>query len=77
MRASASLPLPSDDFRGRMPNFQEPMLSQNLAFAINERPWPSATATAAKSAIAWALLRHPSGNRRYSGMRKSSQEWTA
>jgi aryl-alcohol dehydrogenase-like predicted oxidoreductase len=65
--------LPSDDFRGRMPNFQEPLLSKNLELAdllrgIGQRHGR----TAGEVAIAWTL-RHPTVTAAIVGMRNASQ----
>ncbi len=65
--------LPSDDFRQRMPNFQEPLLSKNLELAdllrgIGQRHGR----TAGEVAIAWTL-RHPTVTAAIVGMRNASQ----
>jgi aryl-alcohol dehydrogenase-like predicted oxidoreductase len=65
--------LPADDFRRRVPNFQEPLLSRNLKLAdllrgIGERHGR----TAGEVAIAWTL-RHPAVTAAIVGMRNASQ----
>jgi aryl-alcohol dehydrogenase-like predicted oxidoreductase len=65
--------LPADDFRRRVSNFQEPLLSKNLALAellrdIGKRHGRSA----GEAAIAWTL-RHPAVTAAIVGMRNSSQ----
>jgi aryl-alcohol dehydrogenase-like predicted oxidoreductase len=65
--------LPSDDFRRRVPNFQEPLLSRNLKLAdllrgIGDRHGR----TAGEAAIAWTL-RHPAVTAAIVGMRNASQ----
>jgi aryl-alcohol dehydrogenase-like predicted oxidoreductase len=65
--------LPADDFRRRVPNFQEPLLSKNLALAellgqIGKRHGRSA----GEVAIAWTL-RHPAVTGAIVGMRNASQ----
>ena len=65
--------LPPDDFRGRMPNFQEPLLSKNLELAellrgIGQRHGR----TTGETAIAWTL-RHPAVTAAIVGMRNASQ----
>src|SRR5882762_2066553 len=65
--------LPADDFRRRVPNFQEPLLSKNLKLAdllrgIGERHGR----TAGEAAIAWTL-RHPAVTAAIVGMRNASQ----
>jgi aryl-alcohol dehydrogenase-like predicted oxidoreductase len=65
--------LPADDFRRRVPNFQEPLLSKNLALAellgeIGKRHGRSA----GEVAIAWTL-RHPAVSAAIVGMRNASQ----
>jgi aryl-alcohol dehydrogenase-like predicted oxidoreductase len=65
--------LPADDFRRRVPNFQEPLLSKNLKLAdllrsIGERHGR----TAGEVAIAWTL-RHPAVTAAIVGMRNASQ----
>src|SRR6266850_3585464 len=65
--------LPADDFRRRVPNFQEPLLSKNLKLAdllrgIGERHGR----TAGEVAIAWTL-RHPAVTAAIVGMRSASQ----
>jgi aryl-alcohol dehydrogenase-like predicted oxidoreductase len=65
--------LPADDFRRRVPNFQEPLLSKNLQLAdllrgIGERHGRSA----GEVAIAWTL-RHPAVTAAIVGMRNASQ----
>lgn len=65
--------LPDDDFRKRTPNFQEPLLTRNLALAemlrqIGARHGKSAGETA----IAWTL-RHPAVTAAIVGMRSAQQ----
>jgi aryl-alcohol dehydrogenase-like predicted oxidoreductase len=65
--------LPADDFRRRVPNFQEPLLSKNLELAellrgIGKRHGRSA----GELAIAWTL-RHPAVTAAIVGMRNASQ----
>jgi aryl-alcohol dehydrogenase-like predicted oxidoreductase len=65
--------LPPDDFRRRVPNFQEPLLSKNLELAdllgnIGKRHGR----TAGEAAIAWAL-RHPAVTAAIVGMRNATQ----
>jgi len=65
--------LPADDFRRRVPNFQEPLLSKNLKLAdllrsIGERHGR----TVGEVAIAWTL-RHPAVTAAIVGMRNASQ----
>jgi len=65
--------LPVDDFRRRVPNFQEPLLSKNLKLAellrgIGERHGR----TAGEVAIAWTL-RHPAVTAAIVGMRSADQ----
>jgi aryl-alcohol dehydrogenase-like predicted oxidoreductase len=65
--------LPADDFRRRVPNFQEPLLSKNLALAellgeIGKRHGRSA----GEVAIAWTL-RHPAVSAAIVGMRNAGQ----
>ncbi len=65
--------LPADDFRRRVPNFQEPLLSRNLALAellrsIGQRHGR----TAGEVAIAWTL-RHPAVTAAIVGMRSPQQ----
>jgi len=64
---------PQDDFRQRMPNFQEPLLSKNLELAdllrgIGQRHGR----TAGEVAIAWTL-RHPAVTAAIVGMRNAVQ----
>ncbi len=64
---------PEDDFRRRVPNFQEPLLSKNLQLAellrsIGQRHGR----TAGEMAIAWTL-RHPAVTAAIVGMRSASQ----
>lgn len=65
--------LPADDFRRRVPNFQEPLLSRNLELAellgvIGQRHGR----TAGEVAIAWTL-RHPAVTAAIVGMRSPQQ----
>jgi aryl-alcohol dehydrogenase-like predicted oxidoreductase len=65
--------LPADDFRKRTPNFQEPLLSRNLALAellrtIGERHGR----TAGEVAIAWTLA-NPAVTAAIVGMRSAKQ----
>ena len=65
--------LPGDDFRKRVPNFQEPLLSRNLELAallaeIGKRHGQ----TAGEAAIAWTL-RHPAVTAAIVGMRSAKQ----
>jgi len=65
--------LPADDFRRRVPNFQEPLLSKNLELAellrgIGKRHGR----TAGEVAIAWTL-RHSAVTAAIVGMRNASQ----
>jgi aryl-alcohol dehydrogenase-like predicted oxidoreductase len=65
--------LPADDFRRRVPNFQEPLLTRNLALAellraIGKRHGR----TPGEVAIAWTL-RHPAVTAAIVGMRSASQ----
>ncbi|HEY6390053.1 MAG TPA: aldo/keto reductase [Bryobacteraceae bacterium] len=65
--------LPADDFRRRVPNFQEPLLSKNLELAellrgIGQRHGR----TAGEAAIAWTL-RHSAVTAAIVGMRSASQ----
>ena len=65
--------LPADDFRRRVPNFQEPLLSRNLDLAellrtIGKRHGR----TAGEVAIAWTL-RHPAVTAAIVGMRSAEQ----
>jgi aryl-alcohol dehydrogenase-like predicted oxidoreductase len=65
--------LPADDFRRRVPNFQEPLLSKNLELAellrsIGQRHGR----TAGEVAIAWTL-RNPAVTAAIVGMRNASQ----
>jgi aryl-alcohol dehydrogenase-like predicted oxidoreductase len=65
--------MPSDDFRQRTPNFQEPLLSRNLELAellreIGKRHGR----TAGEVAIAWTL-RHPAVTGAIVGMRSAKQ----
>jgi aryl-alcohol dehydrogenase-like predicted oxidoreductase len=64
---------PADDFRRRVPNFQEPLLTRNLALAellraIGKRHGR----TPGEVAIAWTL-RHPAVTAAIVGMRSASQ----
>ena len=65
--------LPADDFRRRVPNFQEPLLSRNLELAallaeIGKRHGRGA----GEAAIAWTL-RHPAVTAAIVGMRSAKQ----
>jgi aryl-alcohol dehydrogenase-like predicted oxidoreductase len=65
--------MPADDFRQRMPNFKEPLLSRNLQVAellgaIGKRHGR----TAGEVAIAWTL-RHPAVTGAIVGMRSAKQ----
>ena len=65
--------LPADDFRRRVPNFQEPLLSRNLELAellraIGKRHGR----TTGEVAIAWTL-RHPAVTAAIVGMRSAAQ----
>jgi aryl-alcohol dehydrogenase-like predicted oxidoreductase len=65
--------LPADDFRRRVPNFQEPLLSRNLELAellraIGKRHGR----TTGEVAIAWTL-RHPAVTAAIVGLRSSAQ----
>jgi aryl-alcohol dehydrogenase-like predicted oxidoreductase len=65
--------MPADDFRRRVPPFQEPRLTRNLALAellrgIGERHGR----TAGEVAIAWTL-RHPAVTAAIVGMRSPKQ----
>jgi aryl-alcohol dehydrogenase-like predicted oxidoreductase len=65
--------LPADDFRRRVPNFQEPLLSRNLELAellrdIGKRHG----CTPGEVAIAWTL-RHPAVTAAIVGMRSATQ----
>jgi aryl-alcohol dehydrogenase-like predicted oxidoreductase len=65
--------MPSDDFRQRMPNFKEPLLTRNLDLAallgtIGKRHGR----TAGEVAIAWTL-RHPAVTGAIVGMRSAQQ----
>jgi aryl-alcohol dehydrogenase-like predicted oxidoreductase len=65
--------MPADDFRRRTPNFQEPLLTRNLALAellraIGQRHGR----TPGEVAIAWTL-RHPAVTAAIVGMRSAKQ----
>ena len=65
--------MPEDDFRKRVPNFKEPLLSRNLELAellgtIGRRHGR----TAGEAAIAWTL-RHPAVTGAIVGMRSAKQ----
>lgn len=65
--------LPDDDFRKRTPNFQEPLLSRNLALAELLRAIGARHGrTAGEVAIAWTL-RHPAVTGAIVGMRSAEQ----
>lgn len=64
---------PQDDFRRRVPNFQEPLLSRNLELAeLLGRIGKRHGRTAGEVAIAWTL-RHPAVTAAIVGMRSASQ----
>ena len=64
---------PADDFRRRVPNFQEPLLSKNLALAELLRTIGARHGrTAGEVAIAWTL-RHPAVTAAIVGMRSAEQ----
>ena len=64
---------PADDFRRRVPNFQEPLLTRNLALAELLRTIGARHGrTAGEVAIAWTL-RHPAVTAAIVGMRSAEQ----
>jgi len=64
---------PADDFRRRVPNFQEPLLSRNLALAELLRSIGNRHGrTPGEVAIAWTL-RHPAVTAAIVGMRSANQ----
>ena len=65
--------LPNDDFRRRTPNFNEPLLSRNLAIAdLLKEIGARHGRTAGEVAIAWTL-RHPAVTGAIVGMRSAKQ----
>ena len=65
--------LPEDDFRRRVPAFQEPLLSRNLALAELMRKVAARHGrSAGEAAIAW-VLRHPAVTAAIVGMRSAEQ----
>jgi aryl-alcohol dehydrogenase-like predicted oxidoreductase len=65
--------LPEDDFRRRVPAFQEPQLSRNLALAeVMRRIGARHGRSAGEVAIAWTL-RHPAVTAAIVGMRSAEQ----
>ena len=65
--------LAADDFRRRTPNFQEPLLSRNLALAdLLKQIGSRHGRTAGEVAIAWTL-RHPAVTGAIVGMRSAAQ----
>jgi aryl-alcohol dehydrogenase-like predicted oxidoreductase len=65
--------LPDDDFRRRVPAFQEPLLSRNLALAELMRKVAARHGrSAGEAAIAW-VLRHPAVTAAIVGMRSAEQ----
>ena len=65
--------LPEDDFRRRVPAFQEPLLTRNLALAdVMKAIAARHGRTAGEAAIAWAL-RHPAVTAAIVGMRSAEQ----
>ncbi len=65
--------LPADDFRRRVPNFQEPLLSRNLELAELLRSIGNRHGrTPGEVAIAWTL-RHPAVTAAIVGMRSANQ----
>jgi aryl-alcohol dehydrogenase-like predicted oxidoreductase len=64
---------PEDDFRRRVPAFQEPQLSRNLALAeLMKRIGARHGRTAGEVAIAWTL-RHPAVTAAIVGVRSAAQ----
>jgi aryl-alcohol dehydrogenase-like predicted oxidoreductase len=65
--------LPEDDFRRRVPAFQEPQLSRNLALAeLMRKVGARHGRSAGETAIAW-VLRHPAVTAAIVGMRSAEQ----